>query len=247
MNPSVYHWIEITDKFIICFAFTQIYLKLWEYYNFGTKNSRNAWHVIPAQEVNETVLVLGTWRVLNAINVTQTERIIVSGCHTENCNKARFPTEFKKTLNSFLTGKIKSYEFRGEASILRISSTSQWQIFEFSIATKYPTIRGKIITLCTARSFFFFLFFFRLRAQWQIRTTTITPPFQIHRTTRSSSQSDVCRLANGFPTEGASANRPGRVVETSLPLLPARSRILMKAGTGEWVNKRSCRRATKRD
>ena len=187
MNPSVYHWIEITDKFIICFAyfaFTQIYLKLWEYYNFGTKNSRNAWHVIPAQEVNETVLVLGTWRVLNAINVTQTERIIVSGCHTENCNKARFPTEFKKTLNSFLTGKIKSYEFRGEASILRISSTSQWQIFEFSIATKYPTIRGKIITLCTARSFFFFSFLFSF-------TRSVANSNDHHHTAVSNSSNDT--------------------------------------------------------
>ena len=55
----IYHWIEITDKynkFIICFArnYTWIYVKLKEYCNFGTKNSRLEWHVIPAQEVQLT-------------------------------------------------------------------------------------------------------------------------------------------------------------------------------------------------
>ena len=30
-----------------------MYLKLRKYCNFGTKNSRRAWHIIPAQEVNE--------------------------------------------------------------------------------------------------------------------------------------------------------------------------------------------------
>ena len=38
------------------FCFTQIYLKLRKYYNFGRKNSRRAWHVIiPAREVNHRI------------------------------------------------------------------------------------------------------------------------------------------------------------------------------------------------
>ena len=31
-----------------------MYLKLRKYCHFGTKNSRRAWHVIPAQEVNNS-------------------------------------------------------------------------------------------------------------------------------------------------------------------------------------------------
>ena len=46
----------IVKQEIYYFVLLRVYLKTErKYYNFGTKSSRRAWHVVPAQKVEEKV------------------------------------------------------------------------------------------------------------------------------------------------------------------------------------------------
>ena len=44
----------ISIYYLSCLSYTEIYIKLRKYCNFGTKDSRRTWHVIPAQEVKDS-------------------------------------------------------------------------------------------------------------------------------------------------------------------------------------------------